>query len=261
MKRYIFFFLIIYLAIQGCTLMRKQPAPDLSKTNYRDLLQHNVAWQNSITTLSGGTRITLDSPNYSGKFDAKIMTRGNDSLMITVTGPFGMRLGKVFLSKNRFLFYNQLMNQFYTGSRQDFKGRNFLQFPIEIGQIRDVFIAQDKFDVLQMETFEIRDDKYFLKANNGRLSYNIWFDPGNRLISKIEYYHEGTLAFYKEYNNFRKVNDTWFPHVINFVRPESQEGLSIFFTSLALNEPVERDAFDIRISDSADQIDLSIQTQ
>jgi hypothetical protein len=239
--------------------MKPQAIADLENTSYRELLQHNVSWQNQIKSLKAGTRITLDSPTFSGKFDARIHMKGKDSLLITVTGPFGMQLGKVFISENRFLFYNQLMNKFFTGSKHDFKGQNFLQFPVEIGQIRNVFIAQDKFDVLQMSKFEVRDNQYYLEAENGKMAYNIWFDPGHFLITRIEYYRENALLFYKEYKDFRKFEDTFFPHQISFVRPESKEGLSIYFASLLINEPFGNDAFDIRISDSADQIDLSLQ--
>lgn len=261
MKRLVFIYFLSIMLIQGCSVLRQQKKADITSVTYRELLQHNVSWQNSVRSLNAGTRITLDSPNFSGNFDAKILMDGTDSLLIAVTGPFGMQLGKVFLSENRFLFYNQLMNQFFTGSRQDFKGRNFLQFPVEIGQIRNVFIAQDKFDVLKMSGFEVRDNKYYLETDNGKTSHNIWFDPDHLLITRIEYLNEGELLFYKEYKDFRKVKDTWFPHHINFVRPETREGLSIFFTSLQLNEPFGENAFDIRVSDSADQIDLSLQNQ
>jgi hypothetical protein len=241
--------------------MTQQKKADISSVTYRELLQHNVSWQNSIKTLRAGTRITLDSPNFAGKFDAKILMGGKDSLLITVTGPFGMQLGKVFLSENRFLFYNQLMNKFFTGSKHDFKGQNFLQFPVEIGQIRNVFIAQDKFDVLKMARFEVRDNKYYLEAENGKAAYNIWFDPSHLLITRIEYLNDGELLFYKEYKDFREASDTYFPHHINFVRPATREGLSIYFASLQLNEAFEKGAFNIRVSDSASQIDLSLQNQ
>lgn len=259
--RWIGYLLIGIIIVHGCSAQRKSVTPDLSSITYRGLLEHNVAWQNSVKSLVAKTRITLDSPSYSGNFDAHILVDGRDSLMMIVTGPFGIRLGKVFIAKNRFLFYNQLMNQFYTGSKQDFEGQNFLQFPVQIGQIRDVFIAQDRFDILQKEVLEIKEEQYFLKAKNGTLNYNIWFDPSTHFISRIEYYKDDELLFFKEYKEFRKVNNIYFPHLINFVRPESQEGLSIYFTSLELNQPIEQDAFDVKISDSASQIDLSILNQ
>jgi len=259
--RWIGYILIGIILINSCSGSRKAVMPDLSTITYRGLLEHNVNWQNSIKTLAAGTRITLDTPSYSGNFDAKILVDGQDSLMMIVTGPFGIRLGKVFIARNRFLFYNQLMNQFYTGSRQDFEGQNFLQFPVQIGQIRDVFIAQDRFDVLQKEIFEIREQQYFLKARNGSLSYNIWFDPGTHFISRIEYFQDEEFLFFKEYKDFRQINSIHFPHLINFVRPESKEGLSIYFSSLELNSPIDQNAFDVKISDNASQIDLSILNQ
>ncbi len=206
----------------------------------------------------GKYRITLDTPEYSGNFTANLLMNTLDSILITVTGPFGMHLGKVYVTKNNFLFYNQVMNQFYRGSQQQFEGRNFLQFPVEIKELKNIFIAQDHFNVLHKELFEIRDDNYFIEASNGKYRYRIWFEPEHYLLRKIEYLDNDKILYYKEYDNFRKVNGIYFPHLVNFVRPEENEGIAIIVTDLELNEPIEQDEFDIKISDSATQIDLSL---
>lgn len=243
----------------GCSSVQTTIKPDLSKITYRELLQNNVAWQKSISSLSGETRITLDSPQYSGNFSARIAQTGSDSLLIAVTGPFGMNLGKVFLAKNRFVFYNQVMNQFYTGSKVDFEGRNFLQFPLEIGELQSVFVAQDKFEVLEMRLFEIRDNAYYLEAANGEAAYNIWFGPKTNLIRRVEFLEAGQLIYYKEYDKFNRINGTYFPMAISFVRPGEKQGISIYFSSLDINKPVDHKLFDIKISDNASQIDLSLE--
>ncbi|MGD9488339.1 MAG: DUF4292 domain-containing protein [Calditrichaceae bacterium] len=256
---YKFLILTVTIFAVGCSSVQTNIKPDLNKITYRELLQNNVAWQNSITSLSGETRITLDSPQYSGNFSARIAQTGSDSLLIAVTGPFGMNLGKVFLAKNRFVFYNQVMNQFYTGSKIDFEGRNFLQFPLEITELQSVFVAQDKFDVLEKKLFEIRDNAYYLEAANGEATYHIWFDAKTNLIRRVEFFQEGQLIYYKEYDKFNRINNTYFPMAINFVRPDEKQGISIYFSSLDINKPVDHKLFDIKISDNASQIDLSLE--
>lgn len=258
MKKLLFLLLPMLLISSSCSVFQKSVKPELEKVSYRQLLEHHAAWQKAINVLSGDLRITLDSPQYSGNFDASILLNEPDSLLLTVTGPFGLQLGKLHVTKNRFIFYNQVMNQFYKGSKENFKGKNFLQFPLEIGQIKDVFLARDPFDVLQKKVYEIRDDQYYLEAENGKFYYKIWFEPEHLLISRIEYLVDGEILFFKEYDNFREVNGIYFPHHLNFVRPEQKQGLAIFVSNIEINGKIDPDAYKIKVSDSATQIDLTL---
>jgi hypothetical protein len=253
----ILFFLLPVLALMGCS-GSKTAKPDLLNVNYHLLLENHSAWQDAVKSIKSNLRITLDTPLYSGNFDAALMVDEPDSMLLEVTGPFGMRIGKVFVSKNRFIFYNQVMNQFYKGAKEDFKGRNFLQFPIEIGQLKDIMAARDLFEVLEKQSLQIRDNQYFVEAKNGHFNYNIWFDPQHLLITKIEYLKEGKLFFYKEYRNFQKVNGIYFPHHVSFVRPESKEGISIFYSELAINMANKPEEYKIEIADTATQLDLTL---
>ena len=252
------------IILSSCTTSKKTVVPDLTTVTYRDLLHHNAEWQKSIKNLSGDARLTLDTQQYSGNFNADIALCGNDSLLISVTGPLGIRVGKVFISKNRFIFYNQVMNQFYTGKKEDFTGKNFLQFPVEVTDLRGLLLAQDRFEILKKEQFTIRNQMYFLDAINGSNRYKIWFDPGIKLIKRIEYLSDDELLFYKEYDQFQIVNGVYFPRVISYVRfvnPNERQGLSVYFNSVSINEYILKDVFDINISDNATQIDLSLENK
>jgi len=249
---------VILLLSTSCSLFTKNIQLDLSEVDYRMLLEHHAQWQKAIQTLNGQIRITLDTPQYSGNFTASVLINEPDSMLLTVTGPFGIKLGKVFVSKNRFIFYNQVMSQFYKGSKEDFAGKNFLQFPIEIGELKNVFIARDPFDVLSKKKLSIKDNMYYLEAENGHYNYNIWFEPEHLLISKIEYLKDGKVHFYKEYKNFREVNGIYFPHLVNFVRPDEKQGISIIFTDLTVNQYNDPELYKIKVADNAKQIDLTL---
>ncbi|MEJ2543673.1 MAG: DUF4292 domain-containing protein [Calditrichaceae bacterium] len=263
-KYSVLFVSIVALILSSCTSSKKVVIPDLTEVTYRDLLQLNSGWQKSIKNLSGSARITLDTQQYSGNFGADVALSGDDSLLISVTGPLGIRVGKVFISKNRFIFYNQVMNQFYTGKKEAFVGKNFLQFPIEISNLRSLFLAQDRFEILKKDRFTIRDQMYFLTAQNGSNEYKIWFDPAIKLIRRIEYLRDNELLYYKEYDDFKLINNIYFPNVINYVRvvsPDEKQGLSVLFNELSINEYIQPDVFDINVSDNATQIDLSLENQ
>ncbi|HID40418.1 MAG TPA: DUF4292 domain-containing protein [Calditrichaeota bacterium] len=254
--RYFLFFLTFVLI--SCSTSKRTVKKNL-ELSYRELLQHNVSWQKAIHSLQGRARIVLDSPQYSGNFDAEILINGPDSLLLSVEGPFGMDVGKVFIGRNRFIFYNQVNNQFYTGDKSIFEDRNFLHFPLKIKELRDIFGARDRFDVLRRDLSEIRDDQYYIEASNGEMRYKMWFSPYYLHINRIEYYDNDRLLFYKEYSQFKEVNGVYFPMAIDFVRPQEQQAVSIYYRDLKLNQPIDNGLFEIKISDSARQIDLSLE--
>lgn len=258
MNKYIFLFLSFFFISQSCSTLKKTVKPDLKKISYKTLLQQHSEWQESIRSLSGDLRITLDTQQYSGNFNASILVNAPDSMLVTVTGPFGLNLGKVFVSRKRFIFYNQIMDQFMKGAKQDFKGRNFLQFPVEIGDLKNIFMAQDQFEVLEKKLYETRENKYYLEAANGKYDYNIWFGAEHLMINRIEYLTDGEIEYVKEYNNWRKVNGIYFPHLVNFVRPDEKQGFSIIITKLEINKSIDPAAYKIKVPDSATQIDLSL---
>ena len=73
-----------------------------------------------------------------------------------------------------------------------------------------------------------------------------------------------TYWYYKEYDEFKLINDIYFPNVINYVRvvsPDEKQGLSVLFNELSINEYIQPDVFDINVSDNATQIDLSLENQ
>lgn len=251
---------LISLLMIGCAANTNVTA-DLKNIASRDLLAMNEQWQKSFSTLKGSAKISLDTPQFSGNFGGDILLNNSDSLLITITGPLGIKLGKAFVSPNRFVFYNQMMNQFMTGSLDDYEDTNFMQFPLEISQLRNVFAARESFNILEISTYETRDGCYYLETQNDHLNYHIWFDPASLLIKKIEYFNRKKLVFYKEYDQFEKFDGIYFPRLVNFVRPQEKQGMSIYYNEIFINRPFQAEQFDINISDNAKQIELSIENE
>ncbi len=248
------------MLLASCAVLKPPPRVDPEKNDYKFLLENHNRWQQSIRTLRADVRITLDSPLYSGNFNAEVLRQGPDSLLVTVRGPFGMHMGKVFVNKKRFVFYNQVMNQFLMGEREDFRSRRFLQFPVSVDQLMQILSVRDRFMVLKKRVYEQRDGQYYLEAENGHYRYRIWFEPATLLISRVEYFdlNSETLTYYKTYENYTLIDGIYFPQLVNFVRPDKKEGLSLIFTGVKINRPVSGEAFLIEIDEAATQIDLDL---
>ena len=256
--------LSLIIILSACSSFKKIVIPDITTMTYRDLLQHNLDWQKSIRQLSGNVRITLDTKQYSGNFNGDIFLNGSDSLFVSITGPLGIRVGKIFIAKSRFIFYSQVTNQFYTGRKADFAGMTFFQFPVEISEVPNVLLAQDKFDILINDQFTIRDQMYYLEAHNGSDKYRIWFDPEYKLIKKIEYFRDNKQLCTKEYDQFEPINGIYFPRQINYIgiiKDDERQGMSVYYNEISINTPILDKVFDINVSDNATQIDLSFENK
>jgi hypothetical protein len=234
---------------------------ELNRTtvSYETLFSDIKNEQKKIKTLQGNARITVDSESFSGTFYADIFINQNDSLLINVEALFGLDAGMMFIGNSRFIFHNKIDNQFYSGSISDFRDRNFMQFPIKISEIADIFTARDQLMSMKIEEYTIDNNRFFVEGGNNLYGYRLWIDPHTGHISKIEYLKDTERVYMKEYKNFLKIENLYFPKKIILERPLDNQGMSIYYTKLKINDPIEKEKFTIRISDQAQQFNVSLQ--
>ncbi len=254
MNKFLLFVVAGLFLLQGCKTQRLVVKNEYPNPTYRQLLEWHERWQKSIVSFSAEGLITVETPQFSGKFEADIYAKGKDSLLVAVSGFMGANVAKVFVGKERFIFYNQYDNQFITGRKEDFSGTQFLQFPVSVSMLRDLVLAQDHFTILKKEKFERRPGGYYLQAQNGHYDYQIWFDKKTMLISKINYVKDGETVFRKEYKKFAVYDGFYFPRVINFVRPSEKQGMSIIFKKIAINREIPSSVFKVKVGDNARQV-------
>ena len=231
----IFSFLTIILFI-GCSSSRY--VLDKEKVTFSDLLNGIETEQNKIYSISGESRISIETSEYSGSFFADVLYNDNDSFLIDISGPFGIGVGKMFLGKERFIFLNQFSNQFYSGETESFKNRNFLQFPLKIHEIPNFFTAKELIDNMKILDYDVDGDLFFVHGKNGDYNYNIWIDNVTGRIQRIEYVNQDKIVLVKEYDKFFKFDDIYFPKHIKLSRPEEKQVVSVYYNRLILNQKI-----------------------
>ena len=134
--------LIIFVFITSCT--GPKYTLDTSKVSAIEILNSIDAEQKKLLSFESTSRISVDSPDFSGTFFADILYLEPDSLLLSATGPFGIHAGKLFIGKERFIFHNQINNRFYNGSVAEFKDRTFFQFPLNLSELMHVFAGKEQ---------------------------------------------------------------------------------------------------------------------
>jgi hypothetical protein len=133
-----------------------------------------------------------------------------------------------------------------------------MQFPLKIHEIPDFFIGKEYINNMKILNYEIDNNSFFIHGKNGSFYYNIWIDHFTGRIKKIEYIFEEKIILVKEYEKFHKINNFYFPKHIKLSRPEENQVVSVFYNRMILNQLILPSEFNIKISDSARQIDLNL---
>ena len=245
-------FFIITILFTACTSPKL--VLDTEKVSFNELLDYIQTEEGQLNTLEASCRISVDSEEFSGNFFANVYYIKEDSLLLSVSGPFGVQAGTLFIGKERFIFYNQMSNKFYNGSVTDFENKNLFQFPLKLRELINIFAAKENLPSMKIEEYRIDDGQYFINAKNGHHSYNIWIDNTTGRISKLTQHKDEQTLFIREYGDFTSGDDSYFPRKIKMVRPEEKQAVSVYYTRLSINEDIDRDKFIINISDNAEQM-------
>lgn len=245
--------LIIFIFIIGCT--GPKYTLDTSKVSAIEILNSIDAEQKKLQSFESTSRISVDSPEFSGTFFADILYLEPDSLLLSATGPFGIHAGKLFIGKERFIFYNQINNRFYNGSVADFKDRSFFQFPLNLSELMYIFAGKEQLSALKIINYSTDDDKFFVQAKKADITYNIWVDNLSGRITKLIALFGDETLYIKEYGDFVKMNGMFFPRKISMTRPGQTQAVSIYHTKISVNSNLDKSRFKVEISDQAEQID------
>jgi hypothetical protein len=112
---------------------------------------------------------------------------------------------------------------------------------------------------MKIEAYKVEENRFFIHGSNRFYEYRVWIDPHTGHISRIEYIKDNITVIEKEYKQFIKRKNLYFPTKIIIKRPADKQAMSIYYASLRLNDTIDSDKFIIRISDKAQQFNVSLQ--
>jgi outer membrane lipoprotein-sorting protein len=253
MKCNIILFLALFLS--ACTSPKL--ALDTEKVSFNELLDFIQTGEDALKTLNASCRISVDSEEFSGNFFANVYYIKDDSLLLSVSGPFGIQAGSLFIGKERFIFYNQMTNKFYNGSVKEFGNKNLFQLPLKMRELINIFTAKENLPSMKIEDYKIDNGLYLINATNRNDHYNIWVDNSTGRIVELTLNRDNQIVLTREYGEFITAGKSSFPRKIKMVRPLEKQAVSIYYTNLSINEEMDREKFIINIADNAEQMLLS----
>ncbi len=190
-----------------------------------------------LLTLSGKGMLSFESPEMAGTASFTSSLRRPDSLLVFLEGPFGINVGTLFLSKERYIVYNSLENRVMTGVPSSQAIRTVIPFDLTFDQIINAFAGVFTFPpAASAGTLAVDGDQFLLSYPCGSSVCSYWIDPTYLLVTRFEQRGtDGEVIVEANCSSPVEEGDAVSAQRIVVKFPQDQKRLSISYSSLSLN--------------------------
>ncbi|HYF02879.1 MAG TPA: DUF4292 domain-containing protein, partial [Patescibacteria group bacterium] len=115
-KYFLFSIIPAFMASCAGTQTQQQAKPQTPATNVEMKELPMPKHRTDIYSLDMATQLTASISGSTNSANANIIIGGRDSLSMTVRGPLGIVIGKLYSNPQYFLFYNALGNEVLEGA-------------------------------------------------------------------------------------------------------------------------------------------------
>ena len=213
-------------------------ALDTDATPSAELLRRVLDRSSALLSLTGDGTLTFDAPELSGSAAFSSSLKRPDSLLLVLEGPFGIDVGTVFLSREKYVVYNSMENSVMTGNPAGRSIRSVIPFDLTVNQMFDAFAG-----IFLPPQADGPPDRYDIDDGRFRLSYacgeercEYWVDPAALLVTRYRRTsQEGLVILEASCSSLADDNGAVAPRKISIRFPREGRRLSIAYRSLSLN--------------------------
>jgi len=232
--------IVLLMLVTGC-------APALKTARERPLAVEEILRRvhernEAVRTLKGGGTITVEAPegSNSGFFTASL--KKPDSLLVEFKGPFGIHVGTLLLSRERFVFFNRMQNRAVIGRPDGRTLQSMFKLKMDFDQILNAFTGEfpEASPADTLSGFSIEDNEYVLRYRN----------PANG----TEYRIDGDAFVVRTYTvtdtpgdpsvtaTTDRVDDSppiAMPRFLRVIFPRERRSITIAYDDIEVNKPVD----------------------
>jgi hypothetical protein len=237
-RRFLFSLCCVLLSLTGC---RTTSSLNLSSSSisYAEVQERSRSHHARIHSMMGEGQISLETPDMSQSGSFILTLQKPDTVLLTLQGPFGIKVGSALVTRTGFLFYNSLENKLITGSSSTENLNRILHIHLSFDDLVNVFAGgtflDDDFHAPDKITME--EDQVVFVFTSSKMSRKYWIEPATSVIQKIQYLDlNGKLAFEQTFNDFEEVNGFMMPYTIRVTQPKTRQRLTFTYSEIFLNK-------------------------
>ncbi len=229
-------FCVAIISFYSCTPVQKRVSPPLPIERIFQRLEENCK---SLETFEATGTISVDSKIFKNSGDFKFLMKKPDSLLINITGPFGINFATAAVAKTRLVYLNELTNQvLYTNTTQE-NIKKLLRVDISFEELIDIMtgciVINPEGSVKQSSRVE--EDQYIITQERSGYLYKYWIDIRNLAVSKnLIHDKEGNILIDLQFGNFIEIEGIIIPRVINLTNSVRNENIKINYSKVSVNK-------------------------
>ncbi len=231
-------FALALLLFAGCSASRP---PLLTRAMSPEEVMQAVAGRNAaVRSLRGIGEISIDTPELSNSGTISVTLTKPDSLLVDITGPFGVGVARGLVTRSEFRFYSGLENKVFLGRTNPKNLQSILRIPVEFGDILDLFAGCVNFNARPAGVAPRgawNGDEYTLTFAGADETLEYVIDASyDCVIRQTRRSPEGELIEEIRLKDFHRRSDIYLPRVITLTRPANEQSLALVYESQVINE-------------------------
>ncbi len=191
-----------------------------------------------IHNLEAHGKLTIERPEFgnSGSFD--MVLKKPDSLLLKVSGPFGIDAGAVLMTPKEFRFYNRFANQLVIGPTTAGNLNSLFDLEIDYDDILTIFsgmipVVEER---TTLKSYGVNENRYFLIFQRDDDLNRYWVHPESFVVSKYQHLDgQGKLIVDAKSTVRNDRRHGILPRSVRFTFHRQRIRVSIFYNNVDVN--------------------------
>jgi hypothetical protein len=183
-------------------------------------------------------RVSIETPEIAQSGSFILTLQKPDSVLITIRGPFGIKVGSALVTRTEFLFYNSLENKLITGLSSMENLNRILHVQLSFDDLLSLFAGGTflESDFHAPDEIRVEDNQFVFVFTDAKASRKYWIDPTTLSIQKVQFLDQsGRLVLEQVFSNFEDANGFTMPYTIHVIQPKMRQRLTFSYSEILVN--------------------------
>lgn len=213
---------------------------DLTRTSPENIIRRMQINHHEVSTFQASGSISIESQEFTGTASITVAIKSPDSILIKIEGPFGIDIGSMLLTDERFTYYDSHANRVITGPSTSKNIRSILKVDLTFADVMDVLSGATSLwrESKNPDSVSVDDDYLLFVFKKGSMKARYWIDPERSVVIRCEIDEDETGPLIEtRYRRFSQFNTVIVPRSITILAQRENRGLSLYYDDVEINNP------------------------